>query len=170
MTAPTASPAAGGNDSLDGGAGADALDGGTGNDTYIVDNAGDLTVEVAGEGTDRVLSSITWTLRANVENLTLTGTASTGGTGNALANLIIGNAGANKLFGLDGDDILKGAAGNDSLNGGAGIDRISGGSGNDRVSARDGRRDRITCGAGRDRVTADREDSVSRDCETVRRA
>ena len=49
--------------------------GGAGNDTYVVDNAGDVVTEAAGEGTDTVQSSIDYTLGANVENLTLTGAA-----------------------------------------------------------------------------------------------
>ena len=60
-----------GNDTLNGGAGADTLIGGAGNDTYIVDNAGDVVTENAGEGHrygHRRRS--TYTLGANVENLT----------------------------------------------------------------------------------------------------
>jgi len=103
-----------GNDTLDGGAGADQLHGGAGNDTYIVDNSGDIVVESANAGYDRVSSSVSLTLTANVEALTLTGSASINGTGNALANTIDGNAAANVLNGGSGADTLSGGAGNDT--------------------------------------------------------
>ncbi|WP_353643020.1 pre-peptidase C-terminal domain-containing protein [Mesorhizobium sp. WSM2239] len=56
----------GGNDRLDGGAGADSMVGGTGDDIYVVDSAGDTTMENAGEGTDTVRSYISWVLANNV--------------------------------------------------------------------------------------------------------
>ena len=102
------------NNVLDGKAGADAMSGGAGNDTYVVDAAGDTVAEYAGEGTDLVQSAVTWTLAANVENLTLTGTVATNGTGNALANLLIGNTAANVLDGGAGNDTMRGGAGNDT--------------------------------------------------------
>jgi Ca2+-binding RTX toxin-like protein len=113
---------AAGNDSLDGGVGADRMLGGTGNDSYAVDNASDVVTELAAEGSDTVTSSVTFTLAANVENLSLTGTAALNGIGNASDNTLLGNTGRN---------ILTGNAGNDLLNGGAGADTLSGGVGND---------------------------------------
>ncbi len=82
-----------GHDRLDGGMGTDTMLGGTGNDTYLVDVAGDVVTERANEGTDTVQSSLTYTLGAHVENLTLTGTANLNGTGNALDNILTGNVG-----------------------------------------------------------------------------
>ena len=110
--------------SLDGGAGADTMIGGLGDDIYFVDNAGDVVREVANEGVDTVNSSVTYSLAANVENLTLTGTGAINGTGNDLSNIILGNAGANILSGGAGNDFLTGGGGKDSLTGGTGADRF----------------------------------------------
>lgn len=93
-----------GDDVLDGGTGADVMTGGYGEDTYLVDDIGDLVTEVIGEGTDTVLSGITYSLTSNVENLILSGTATIGGTGNELDNVLTGNTGANVLTGGAGDD------------------------------------------------------------------
>ncbi|WP_460844414.1 beta strand repeat-containing protein, partial [Noviherbaspirillum agri] len=110
-----------GNNILDGGLGADTMAGGHGNDTYIIDNAGDKVIEQAGQGTDTVISPFDYVLDANVENLTLTGTALSG-TGNGLNNTLIGTAADNTLSGLDGNDTLDGGEGADTLIGGRGND------------------------------------------------
>ena len=121
-----------GNDRLDGGAGADTMIGGSGSDTYVVDVAGDVVTENAGEGTDEVQTALNgYTLGANVENLKLAGAGDIAGNGNALANVITGNAGNNILSGNGGNDTLIGGAGNDTLDGGTGADTMLGGVGND---------------------------------------
>ena len=141
-----------GNDNINGGVGADTLIGGLGNDTLTVDNVGDVVVENANEGTDRVNAYITYTLGDNVENLTLLGTAVIDGNGNALANALTGNGADNRLAGGDGNDTLWGGAGNDTLLGQAGDDTLNGGTGADALFG----------GAGNDiYVITDSQDTVT---------
>ena len=102
----------------------------------------DLT-ENASEGTDLIQAGVSYTASANVENLTLTGSAAINATGNTLANVLTGNAGANLLDGGAGNDTLTGGSGNDVLNGGAGNDLLTGGVGSD---AADGRGERQRAG------------------------
>lgn len=114
----------GGNDTLGGAAPLiETLVGGAEDDTYIfgeeilVTASRDVIVELAGEGTDTVLSRTTTSLAtvANVENLTLMGSANINGIGNAENNLITGNGGNNILNGgTSGTDTLRGGAGNDT--------------------------------------------------------
>ncbi|MGO8077312.1 beta strand repeat-containing protein, partial [Rhizobium leguminosarum] len=112
-----------GNDVLNGGAGADSLIGGAGDDIYIVDNAGDSVAENAAAGTDMVRTTLaSYTLGANVENLTYIGTAAFAGTGNALNNVLTGGAAADNLSGGVGNDTLLGGAGSDTMSGGTGDD------------------------------------------------
>lgn len=108
---------------LDGRGGADLMIGGAGDDRYVVDSPGDAAVEYSGEGTDTVVSSISKSLGAHIENLTLVGTAPIAGTGNDLDNCVTGNGGANWLDG--------GPMGNDTLDGGPGADTLTGGFGDD---------------------------------------
>ena len=99
-------------------------------------------------------------------------------TGTTRADILAGTAYPDVLRGLGGNDSIKGKAsadklyggkGNDTIVGGTGPDLFEGGAGDDRVFARDGQRDTIRCGTGKDTVTADKKDTVSRDCERVRR-
>lgn len=124
-------------DLINGRQGADTMAGASGHDTYVVDNAGDVVEEAAGGGIDTVLSRVSYSLAANVENLTLTGTADLRGTGNELDNVIIGNQGGNLLQGGDGRDTLYGGRGNDSFEGGAGADLMVGGEGDDTFNVDD---------------------------------
>lgn len=120
-----------GNDTLNGRAGADILLGGSGDDRYMVDHVGDVVMEVPNSGIDTVTSSVSFALGANVEQLTLTGTADLNGKGNELDNTITGNGGTNRLTGLGGTDHLIGGDKNDTLIGGTGDDRLEGGAGFD---------------------------------------
>lgn len=116
-------------DTLAGGAGGDSLAGGSGDDTYVLGSEAtgvDEVNESTSGGTDTITSAISRSLTgfANVENLTLTGTAAKG-TGDARDNLITGNDVANTLKGGDGDDTLVGGGGADRLDGGRGTDFVS---------------------------------------------
>lgn len=105
-----------GSNRLDGGAGIDTMVGGAGDDSYVVDVSSDVITELAGGGIDSVSSAVSYTLSANVENLTLTTTGAINGTGNASDNVLTGNSGAN---------VLSGGEGNDTYNGGAGVDTLT---------------------------------------------
>jgi Ca2+-binding RTX toxin-like protein len=117
---------------IDGAGGADTMRGALGNDTYLVDHAGDLVQEAPNAGADTVLSSVSYALLGNTDNLTLVGgTGDLNATGNYQANVLTGNEGANLLSGAGGNDTLSGGAGNDMLRGGVNHDRLTGGAGSD---------------------------------------
>jgi serralysin len=137
----------GGDDILVGNADANStLQGGTGNDWYYVSRAGDSLVEFVGEGNDRILTSVSYTLSAGQEIEMLSaldpaGTATIDLAGNEFGqgllgtngtNILFGGGGADDLAGLGGDDVLLGGDGDDILNGGAGHDVLNGGAGHDR--------------------------------------
>ncbi len=137
---------------LNGGHGEDRLAGGLGNDTYLVDNARDVVVEATGQGTDRIVTSVSYALGIGMSIETLeaaTGTSAINLTGNTLSNSMVGNAGSNQLYSGTGNDTLDGSSGHDSLVGGAGNDVIGGGDGNDRLIGGTGK-DTFTGGKGRD--------------------
>ncbi|MCB2067090.1 MAG: M10 family metallopeptidase C-terminal domain-containing protein, partial [Erythrobacter sp.] len=141
-----------GDDTLDGGAGDDVMRGGFGNDRYYVDSAGDTVEENAGQGNDLVIATADWTLGANVEDLRLSGGATTG-TGNELDNEISasGAAGGVTILGLGGADYLRGSLHDDVIDGGDGNDRIFGDEGNNTLSGGLGR-DSIVGGSGVDTI------------------
>ncbi|MFI3154864.1 MAG: M10 family metallopeptidase C-terminal domain-containing protein [Methylococcaceae bacterium] len=130
-----------GNNLLDGGLGNDTLAGGQGNDTYMINVTADRVKELAGQGTDIIRSTMSYSLAdtdgngsngGNVEDLTLMGSAAINGTGNSLNNTLTGNSAANILLGNAGNDQLVGGGDADQLTGGVGADLLSGGSGADR--------------------------------------
>ena len=112
--------------------GADTLNGGAGADTDVWRQRATTPTwstisatwsnETDGDGTDTVLSSISFSLAdpvhaiGDIENLTLTGSDAINATGNALDNVLIGNSAAN---------VLIGGAGADTLDGGGGVDTAS---------------------------------------------
>ena len=116
-----------GDDTLDGMAGADTMEGGPGDDIYAVDELGDVVNELPGEGVDRIQASVSCTLPANVENLTLIGfnqvSAYSNGIGNDLDNTLTTTVGAHYLNGMAGNDIFV-SGGQDFLVGGPGIDTV----------------------------------------------
>jgi Ca2+-binding RTX toxin-like protein len=125
--------AGGGNDIIYGGGyGHNTLSGGAGDDTYYVKSDFDIVVEGAAGGDDTVVTSVDFTLDANVERLRLVEKASYG-AGNSLDNRLAGSDLANELRGMGGNDLIQAGGGNDLVSGGEGNDTASGGAGNDTV-------------------------------------
>jgi ELWxxDGT repeat protein len=125
-----------GHDFLYGGSGRDIMVGGTGNDRYFVEEASDVVREYAGEGSDIVYSTVSYTLAAGMEveklaALNGAGTDAINLTGNEFNNTVQGNDGANVLNGGAGDDSVIGLGGDDVIDGGAGRDILTGGTGAD---------------------------------------
>ncbi len=110
-----------GNNVLDGRGGSDTLIGFGGDDSYFVDQAGDIVVEGASEGTaDRVFAGTSYTLASgsHIEILSTdfhAGTAAIDLRGNEFANVLYGNAGNNVLDGKGGSDALFGFGGADTF-------------------------------------------------------
>jgi len=105
---------------LDGQGGADAMIGFGGNDIFIVDNGGDIAYEFAGQGSDTVYTSTSYTLTgaSEIEVLSVNDHGATTAinlTGNGYGNVILGNSGANTLNGAGGADYLLGFGGADNF-------------------------------------------------------
>ncbi len=135
----------GGNDTIDGLGGDDVMKGGAGDDIYIVEQAGDVVIELAGEGVDQVKTSFAVYSLAGTEIENLLALADPFGNivnrdfrGNGANNVITAGPGFDFLRMQDGgDDSASGGEGNDvflfgaslnsadSVNGGAGADQIA---------------------------------------------
>ncbi len=108
-----------GSNVLDGRSGVDTLAGFGGNDSYRVDSALDRVLgEAAGQGTDNVNATVSYTLAAglSVETLRVQDALTTNAvnlTANEIANIVTGNAGANVINGGAGADSMRGLGGND---------------------------------------------------------
>jgi Ca2+-binding RTX toxin-like protein len=127
-----------GNDVLDGQAGGDTMYGGAGDDTYYVQSS-DMVIEYADEGRDLIITDrMSYTLGANVEDLTYIGPDSFIGAGNDENNTLTGGANGNSLDGRGGNDTLYGGSGDDHVLGGAGVDSLSGQDGDDMIYVDEG--------------------------------
>lgn len=124
---------------LDGGLGSDVLNGGSGSDTASYARHTLAVTASVGAGTD--------------------GQAGESDTLGSIENLT-GGAGADTLTG-DGNP--------NTLDGGAGPDLLDGGAGDDVFRARDGALDGLTCGLGVDTGSADIDDTIASDCESIER-
>jgi Ca2+-binding RTX toxin-like protein len=113
------------------------VSGGDGNDTYTIGKGKFDLSEESDSGYDTVSTQVSHKLRANFEELWLTGSKSIDGTGNAAANMLHGNAADNVLRGKGGHDYLFGGVGDDLLFGGKANDYFIFEAGDDRDTVRD---------------------------------
>ncbi|HEX8365143.1 MAG TPA: calcium-binding protein [Allosphingosinicella sp.] len=124
-------------DTFNGNGGADTMTGGNGNDIYFVENAGDVVVELAGEGTDeiRTFLAVQNLASTNVENLRAMSGIDHEFRGNEGNNVVTGGAGRDVVYlQQGGNDRVSGLAGNDTFFYGAtftAADAVSGGDGID---------------------------------------
>jgi Ca2+-binding RTX toxin-like protein len=119
---------------LDGRGGVDHMIGSEGNDTYIVDNANDLTAEVIGQGFDRVRTSVSYSLSSGefseielLETTNQAGTAAIDLVGNQFNQTIVGNNGSNTIVGSPAGDDVNG----DGVEDYDGLDVMTGGGAGD---------------------------------------
>lgn len=110
------------NNIIDGKSGWDKMYGGLGDDTYYVDTSFDQVIEHEDQGSDTVISSVSYSAHEHIEIIQLSGSANINATAHDEGMDLHGNNGNNVLRGGAGQDLLSGASGNDTLIGGAGND------------------------------------------------
>ncbi len=123
----TASPAAKGDDVLDGGEGYDEaiLPGKPADYTFNKNADGTYTVKSATQGTDKLISIDAVWFEGSQELRKLTDLVNPGNPGTTIT-------------GTDGDDWLPGTDGNDTILGGKGYDGLAGGKGDDILDGGEG--------------------------------
>ena len=114
-----------GNDTVYGGAGNDTfatgvtgvetLVAGKGTDTFWIENAADVILNVPVGSKDLVQSTVSYHLPDNARTLMLEGSANIDGWAGKTDATVVGNSGANHLYAGAGVDILTGGAGNDTF-------------------------------------------------------
>jgi len=111
------------------------MTGGDGDDFYSIDNAGDVIVELAGEGSDTAVLSVSYVFdpTSEIETISFSNTLALNVTATDTDNLITGTASATRISALDGNDVIFGLGGADSIDAGAGDDTITGGAGQDTI-------------------------------------
>ena len=108
---------------VSGSTGTDSLVGGTGNDTFFVNNTADKVTDTSTAASNRISSTVSYTLPTDVNSLIFTGTAALKATGNSGNDSLTANTGADTLVAGSGTDTLvSGISGTDSLVGGSGND------------------------------------------------
>jgi Ca2+-binding RTX toxin-like protein len=158
-----------GNDRFIGSRNPDRIDGGPGDDHVMGVAAGDRYTGGIGSDTIEFQGPGPWTVSLN-------GLADDGPKSNPLGNVdpdvevILGWTLGDSFTGTTGKQTIDGRGGDDTIDGGPDADVLAGGAGNDTILARDGAVDTITCGADTDEVTADWNDTVAADCESVSRS
>ena len=130
-----------GANALNGRGGADTMRGFAGNDIYYVDNALDNVIEGGGQGSDTILTTVSYVMGSGavVEALRAASPAATTAinlVGNAIANTLVGNDGNNILIGGAGDDAMYGLGGDDAYVVDSTADKIveAAGKGTDNIS------------------------------------
>ena len=112
-TADLVGTANGANDTLVSNSGLDTLVGGSGNELFIVNNPGDVLLNLSASDTVEMASS--YSLPAGIDTLVLTGSAGVAITGNGDNDSITANSGPDTLIAGSGIDTFVGGAGSDTF-------------------------------------------------------